>query len=500
MANLTDLPIELVHLVFQHMTVVEICTCRLVSRWFNETVKAFRVFELSFYESDWLRKTSWFADDKPILPLNSLRSSKVSFLSSRSIDLRFLRRLSKYNVKEGDRFRLELLNSFLWLEHLELQFEQLDWCKGDCAKSLRLNQLKYLYLEFKFQIFIEFNTPKLSTLALSYEHGDYEPVDVHQLLESIHFVHPATVRSLYLFDNLNTSGEFPIPSSFEGVEHLQCDLTAWTHRQMKSILEKFSHLKVLEVWRSEGDEFYEVDFDLLDQIMQQKEKLKPSLRLYFCDVELSSRRTARSYAFDRQSKLASLLQNYSSLVYSHTLWVVVYDELLRLTKGDYQILKLFNTTIIVHVREHLDDPDRFLHFLLNCPNLKSLTFENAHMDSEFYRMLPAYSSLIELNIREDQDLELDFEFLLKIENLINFTTNQNLALHIIRRMAQLKFVNYFEFKIRNVRFAIEKIDGQFELKRKTSWYSEYIEYCHDVPKLGDLLEYFEKFESDDSKV
>ena len=501
MVSLTELPIEVVHLVFEYMDLVEICTCRLVSKWFNEMVKAFRVFELSFYSDDWFRKTWWYNDYKPVLPFNSLSSSKVSFLSNPSVDLRFLKHLSYADVKESDKFRLELLNSFQWLEQLKLKFEEPDWWQEERVKSLRLTQLKHLFISFKFQIFIELDLPKLNTLALAYS-PDNEPMYVDQLLGSIHFAHPEIVRRLDLFDDLNTTKEFSIPWSLKGVEHLQCDLTASTHLQMRTILEKFSHLKVFEVWMDEEDLydgetiFEEEDCEILNQIMQQKEKLKPSLRVYFCDVELSSQKPAENYAFDRVSKLASLVQNYSSLVYSHSLTLVDYGELLRLTLGRYQTLKLFNATEIVKVSEHIDHPDRFLNFLLDCPNLVLLTLKNSSLNTEFYRKLPAYTSLLELNIDEDQDLELDFKFLLKIKNLTCFTTNQNLGLDIVRGMAQLKFVNFFRFKIRNLQFEIEKNNGKFQLNRINNGYADLIEYCHDVPKLADLLEYFEKFADD----
>lgn len=492
MIRLTELPIEMIHSILEYMDVVEISTCRLVSKWFNETVKAFRVFELSFYGEDWYRKTSWYGGEKLILPLNSLSLSAVPVLSSPSVDLRFLKRLYFAKVKEGDQFSLEVVNSFVWLEKLELEFKDSDWSKGNIVKTLRLNQLKHLYLSFKFQFFIEFYTPKLSYLALSYRRDNYKSVG--RLLKTIHFATPTTVRRLDIFGDLNTSGEFL--SSFQCVEHFQCDLTA--DMNLEIILKKFTNLKVLEVWLDESEEFYDEAFDILFQIMQQKERLKPSLQIYFCDVELSSKKEVRSYGFDRESKLASLVQNYSSLVYSHSLCKVDYDELLRLTNGDYQTLKLFHATVFVKVGEKIEDPNRILNFLLNCPNLKSLTLENSSLDTEFYRKLPAYTSLLELIIEEGQDLELDFKFLLKIKNITNFATNQNLGLDVIRGIAQqLKFVEYFDFKIRNQQFSIKKNNGHFQLSRKTSRHAfELIEYCHNIPKLEDLLEYFEKFADD----
>ena len=496
MTSLTELPVEVVNLMFEYMDLVEICSCRLVSKWFNETVKSFRVFELNFYDKDWFRRSRWYGDDKPMLPLNSLSVSKVPFLSSPSVDLRFLKRLSFKNIKESDKFRLELLNSFQWLEHLELWFEEPNWWQGDRVKRLKLDQLVLLFLSFKFQIFIEFDAPKLGELALSYLPGENERVDVHQLMEGIHFVHPKTVWRLDLFGELNRTGYLLSSSSFqdfEGVEHFQCNLTPGSSYQMEAILTKFSRLKVLEVWLNEGAKVFDGDFEILNQIMQQKEVLKPSLRVYFCDVELASERPAESYAFGRESKLASLVHNYSSLVYSHSVFRVDYDELLRLTNGQYQTFKLFNTTTRVIVNEFISHPERFLNFLLSCPNLGSLILINSSLDTEFYRRLPTYTSLHELNITVDQDLRLDFKFLLKIKNLIHFITNQNLDLDldVVRVIAQqLKFVSYFEFAIKKQHFEILKIDDQFHLNRVNS-YGEKIEHCLSVSKLEDLVEYFE---------
>ena len=51
MATLDQLPIDVHHLIFGYLNLIEIFTYRLVSKKFNEIVKAFRVRELSFYSS-----------------------------------------------------------------------------------------------------------------------------------------------------------------------------------------------------------------------------------------------------------------------------------------------------------------------------------------------------------------------------------------------------------------------------------------------------------------
>ena len=48
MTRLDQLPIEMYHLIFEYLDLIEITACRLVLKQFNEIVQALQVRELSF--------------------------------------------------------------------------------------------------------------------------------------------------------------------------------------------------------------------------------------------------------------------------------------------------------------------------------------------------------------------------------------------------------------------------------------------------------------------
>lgn len=87
----------------------------------------------------------------------------------------------------------------------------------------------------------------------------------------------------------------------------------------------------------------------------------------------------------------------------------------------YNIQEIRTTASIV-------DQKAFSEFTSNCVNLNILELINSNLNQNFYNQLPNICSISHLKINEDKIFKMDFKFILKMSNLINFETNQELVL------------------------------------------------------------------------
>ena len=198
MVVLEELPIEIHHMIFGYLDLIQVCKCRLLSKKFNEIVKAFRVRELLVYSSNWYRRSSWFRDGKPIYPYNTVSNRKVSILSSSSIDLEYLKRLCFYGVVESDKFSLEVVNRLQHLVQLDLFFEVKG--TGYKTKQLKLPSLEHLFIQFGFRVVVEFDAPRLESIILNYRPAENK---AGQPTETIRFASTSTMKKS------TASGLFP---------------------------------------------------------------------------------------------------------------------------------------------------------------------------------------------------------------------------------------------------------------------------------------------------
>ena len=468
MVTFDQLPIELYQVIFGYLDLVEVSTCRLVSKKLNEIVKVFRVRELSFYDSDWNRRSFWFYDTNPIYPCNSLSNSKLAILNSTSIDLQYLKRLRlRFDaIVNGGEFHAEVVNKFENLVHLQFDFKNrdstVDGWSGGRTEKLKLNSLKHIYIYFESPVFIEFDTPKLESVG--FEYAPLEDAEVDQPTSTIRFVAPSTVKELYTFDLLQDE----LPKIFTGLRHFQCDQLL--DLDLDDLLKTFPDLGVLDFV---GENATIDDCNALARIMQEKDRLRPSLKIRFESIPLSSSKAIESYAFDKESQLSLLIKHRQSMLSDTcSLQELDYAELMSLTKNGYPIgfleLRPFNSVCIVSVNGVIDDPNRLLNFLLNCVNLEHLQLNNCSLTMEFFDKLPEFTSLLQLEINAgNRDLQLDFSrFLPRITNLVWFETDQNLDAGLLRDVMQkLKFVGYLQFKANGQLFSIRKSrTGEYDLR------------------------------------
>lgn len=160
-----------------------------------------------------------------------------------------------------------------------------------------------------------------------------------------------------------------------------------------------------------------------------------------------------------------------------------YDKIVRplpfRTKVNYtNLISVFNGQIpanffekfpqikSVSVSEQADNASDLLDFLQKCRNLKRLKLANSRYDQQFYLDLLRFQSLWHLIVKELSG-QIDFSFILKLENLINFEM----------RSDRMPVETAYEFLKKRIRaFIFKKLNSNIEIK-----------IAHAVYNLGNKL-------------
>ena len=123
------------------------------------------------------------------------------------------------------------------------------------------------------------------------------------------------------------------------------------------------------------------------------------------------------------------------------------------------LVKRFSDLIRINVDEPVQDIERFLDFLKSLNNnITGLRFSFAQPQELFDRLFEHYD-LQRLTIKSAESTVADLEFLCRFKNLVVLRLNCSIDTELIRKMfEQLKFLSTFEFKYRNNRVVIVKID------------------------------------------
>ena len=287
---MNNLPIEIYNLLFfNYLHLENLANLRLVCKKFNYILKAYKIKELNFFKNEYDKKDAWFNGLRRINSMNSLHITKLSILNSLSFNLNHLKRLRTHNLKENVNFKLEDLNRFNQIEHLEL-FEIKNWLQSQKMIKLKLDNLKLLFIYFEIELSLQIEAANLEVLNLDYELLDRNEFSDYQPLKSINFLHPTTVKQLTVISNSFYSlSKLDNLSIFTGVNHFNCNINS--RLDQINIFKKFQNLKSLQVCQTvanRNDKLFKPNLDILIDVMKQKGELKSIAKMYFENIELLS--------------------------------------------------------------------------------------------------------------------------------------------------------------------------------------------------------------------
>ena len=322
---------------------------------------------------------------------------------------------------------LEIFNSLVQLEQLEIENVSI----VNCTPTLpNLKIFKFLPRSRNQQIKLQ--APKLEVLYYNDPYG-------------IELDRPETIK------HLRTENFHNIMDVFKNLEILECGQIRYVN---KEILSLFRNLKVLSGYETGEKLKTEEHRSLVDKmsfIMEQRLILgRTELKIYLQVVQLTDDTNLDDFKSDLKNNKFQI-ENYANLYSSlHFIRYVNYSQLTRLMKqvsDDY--FSKFCQIRSVEVKTKVNR-DHFIWFASRLNFVGSLTLTNASLDQSMIdNLLVGFSDLLSLIINEAQELNLNFDCILKCKRLIYFKTNQSfqnsfdLAIQAFSRLTEL---GHFIFK------------------------------------------------------
>ena len=176
---MTDLLVELWHLIFKRLELVDLSACAQVSKQFNLMVKDYRIKEIAF-----IRGTNYRWFHYVFLPYDhEVDYSKASVLKRSSFNFDHLKKLK---IGRWSSFDLSDINKFTQLEMLDIDLKNY---QNKESLTLCLPNLSTLFVFVPPAVpYLELDTPRLLEVRTFH-------------LEKLEFVHPKSVQEIRTFSH-----------------------------------------------------------------------------------------------------------------------------------------------------------------------------------------------------------------------------------------------------------------------------------------------------------
>lgn len=416
-----NLPIELIHHIFRHLSVDDLITCRQVCRKFKFVVEERKVPELITCD----RLYPWFFNNKPANLSTLVRLDRVLFISD---ELKLPENLRRLRVEfKGSKLVLEWINSLQQLEVLELLYRS-EIYRRPIVELPNLRVLSAQNSGYQNTMCLQFKSPKLEKLHCAE-------------LDDIRIDDPLTVKQ-YVGEYYDESVR-----KFKNLESLHYQFVDDFDRD---VLTHFTQLKELRLhWSDlEFDRQNQADvfvMDLAGHLMKQKlVQRRPDFRLYIQGVEIRDKNLFVDNIFENE--LDFQLRNYEQLdrvpccVPLH----IDYATVMKLKPEiPVDFFLKFACIQTVKVKQPVANGDQLIGFLKSAAGtLEALTLKNSQLTQEQINQLPHLTALIQLKI--DEATELDYSFIMRMKALDTLKIKQPFAGAFALAMKKFKRSPTFE--------------------------------------------------------
>ena len=474
-----DLPIELWHLIFDHLELTDLFSCALVNKQFYSILKEYRIRELAFTRP----AHTWFhlvrRDYK-----HQADFTAASILKRSSFNFEYLRRL-----KIGISSTIDL-NDINRLSHLEeLDIDLTNYNKQN--RTLSLANLKLLYVFPSDHLpFLELHMPRLAELCTS-------------SLSKLKFAHPESIRSIQTFYH---GGKL---STFANLEYLiftdrynQLDF----HRFPDTVLNEFG-LNNLNNLKEIGFYYYNLKYEgknlsnfkklLQNILLLQRADLKVFWRqVQITDIDLLNEyeRLGKNevgklivFQFRHYEKLKDKADFFRNLGFN--------EAMSKLTKAGFDVRsekfvsKFFAKYSFAKITVNGSVKERqfLMQLIKRSPNLSSLVFSIDDLEQSFFDQM---AEIIRLNRIPVQHLRiktlfsrLNYEFVLKLPDLQLIQTSPDMPIELV-----LKLIRTRSIIVINGSYCIEKLSAnRFLLSSKPASLKELFEWLNTKSASAKLL-------------
>lgn len=435
MRKFDDLPLEVYRLIFEnYLDLVDLFSLALVSKKVHFIVSQCRVRELIF-ENNYKYRYNWFGTSRSIDYKCVLDKSKLFTLNKRLFNIDCLLRLKIDNLRDNYKITLKHISQFVKLEILEIFLDQ---CQKQDNRKLCLPNLRVLSFTSNYKYTaVDLNLPKLDTLDLNC-----------YSIDSIKFSNPLTVKRLKVYDFM------PELAQFANLEYFEC----FSSIQNAQLLSMFANLKELQI---ENDQF-----KMLSQILRQKAKLeRDDLKVFFQSYQLETVNDLNYFRRDLYyfyNGMISVQMNKYSHLADNLDWVdeINYSHLMQLViKLPLDFFEKYCNIQKLYVYGSVKDPEHLKAFISNCRNLGHLRIDNGHLEQTWFDRLPEISLLTELEIYEDLNVQLNFNFIGRMFYLKEFKTDLDTSLSLIRALEKAKHLKQIQSTINKIHVCVEKFRG-----------------------------------------
>ena len=274
---MVDLPIELWHLIFDHLQLVDLSACAQVSKAVYLVVKSYRIREIAFTR----RVHRWFHYTTPTID----HKHRVDFTMASSLER------SSFNFDHLKRLKigrssaindLEEINKFTRLEELDIDLKNY---KNEKNGTLSLANLKVLYLfvpdDFSY---VELDTPRLAKVYTF-------------RLKKLEFVYPESVQCIHTFSH---SGKLSMFRNLEYLTFTDCynlldHLSSYDSR-------KFKHFSITNLKKLKEIDFYYLYPEYREKNMSVFKKFianlalgRPELKVFWFHVQMTDSNLLTEY-------------------------------------------------------------------------------------------------------------------------------------------------------------------------------------------------------------
>ena len=442
---MTNLPIEVWHLIFDHLQLVDLSLCAQVSKAVYLTVKAYRIREIAFTR----RVHKWFHYKTPFTNYkHRVGYSQASILKRSSFDFDYLKRLK---IGRHSSIDLNVINKFTRLEELDIDLKNY---KNEKSRTLSLANLKVLYLFVPYGVpYVKLNTPSL-TKVYTFS------------LKKLDFLRPKSVRSIHTFFRGAKL------SKFRNLEYLTFT-DSYNERDYLSDydLHSFDQFSLNGLKKLKEIDFYYTNDHYRKKNMSNFKRMiayllaleRPDLKVFWYNVQMTDPKLLTKYKRTMEtagSFVAFQFQNYEKLK-EKIEFIGDYDfnwqmnQLFRagLNPRSEEFVSKFlarHSFGKIEVTGQVLERELLLKLIARSLNLSSLEFENSGLDQSFFDQM---ADIIRLNDIPLRSLRLNgssngvrnFEFLLKLSDLERFQTDHELPIQIVLKLLALPMLTEIEF-------------------------------------------------------
>ena len=444
---MAELPIEMWHLIFDHLQLADLSSCARVSKAVYFAVKAYRIREIAFTG----RVHEWFHSTPTIDHKHRVDYSLASILKLSSFDFDYLKRLK---IGRSSAIHLDDINRFVHLEELDISLKN-NWK----TRHLSLASLKVLYVSVPSDIpYVKLDTPSLKK--------------VHTYsLEKLEFIHPESVQCIHTFVH---SGKL---STFSNLEYL--NITNYYNQDdfSSSYASRFSSYK-RHNYATRFEQFSlialeklkEIDFNYHDdgvmKIGNFRETIanllaldRPDLKVFWQNVQVTDPSLLTEYERtinNTGSLLVFQLQHYEMLKENEVFLDFFNDSIRVLTRAGFNprsdefLSKLLAKFSFRRIRMtyYIEEQELLLKLIARSPSLLSLSFPDTDLGQSFFERV---ADTIRLNAIPLQILDirnctiLNFEFVLRFRDLLCFRTDQQLPGRLVSKLFKLPMLTEIQF-------------------------------------------------------